>query len=326
MNRSWALPLSLALALPVAPSRAQDSASAQALFEEGRGLAQKGNCAEAIPKFVASHKLDPSPGPLLNLADCYEKTGRSASAWARFVEAAGLAKNMGQPDREAFARKRAAALLPKLARLTLVVDAPPAGLRVERDGVTIEAGAFGSALPIDPGVHVLTAHAPGKRPLRVEISVEKEKSTTFVLPPLEDEPAPAAPPAPAAVPAQPAAPAPLRPASPPLASPGPQRTIGIVATTAGAVALGVGATFGLVARSRYVDLEERCPNGVCESPADLARVGDVKSAARLSDWFFAGGALLVTTGIVVWLTAPSDHAPSLGLSASPGGATLIGSF
>ncbi|MBI2389112.1 MAG: hypothetical protein HYV09_05805 [Deltaproteobacteria bacterium] len=285
---------------------ADDAAAAQVLFEEGRALAQAGKCEEAIPKFAASHRLDPAPGPLLNLADCLEKTGRTASAWARFVEAAGLLKGLGQPEREAWARKRAAALFPKLARLTLVAKDPPPGLTLVRDGVTLETAALGVALPVDPGAHVIEARAPGKKPVRVELRVEPEQSTTFTVPALVDDDSP-----------KPVAAEPPRP----------QRTVGIVTTATGVVALGVGATFGLIARSRFSELESRCPGRVCDSPTDLARVDDVKSAARLSDWFFAGGAVLLTTGVVIWLTAPSSAtAPNVGLTVVPGGGALVGQF
>jgi hypothetical protein len=294
----------LAFATPVWSVHAEDTAAAQVLFEEGRTLAQAGKCEEAIPKFVASHKLDPAPGPLLNLADCLEKTGRTASAWARFIEAAGLLKGLGQPEREAWARKRAGELFPKLARLTIIATAAPPGLEVKRDGVTLDFAALGSPLPVDPGRHLIEARAPGKKAIRAEVTVSPEQVKTWTLPALVDDTS---------------APVVARPAHL-------QRSIGIVATVTGVVALGVGATYGLIARSRFADLDARCPNRTCDSPADFARVDDVKSAARLSDYFFAGGVVLLTTGVVVWLTAPSTTAPTVGLTALPGGAGLVGQF
>ena len=78
---------SVALLLVVAPARAQaptstDKVAAEALFEEGRRLVAAGSFVDACPKFADSQRLDPSPGTLLNLASCYEKLGRSATAWA----------------------------------------------------------------------------------------------------------------------------------------------------------------------------------------------------------------------------------------------------
>ena len=68
------------VALPVGAQ--SNKATAEALFTEGRALATSGKCAEAIPKFQASQKLDPGVGTLLNLAECYEQVGKTASAWA----------------------------------------------------------------------------------------------------------------------------------------------------------------------------------------------------------------------------------------------------
>src|SRR3954465_9465866 len=67
-------------------------AAAEALFNQGRDLMTAGKFVEACPKFEASQQLDPGLGTMLNLAECYEKTGRTASAWAEYREAIPLAR------------------------------------------------------------------------------------------------------------------------------------------------------------------------------------------------------------------------------------------
>ncbi|MEJ7735736.1 MAG: hypothetical protein WKG00_41925, partial [Polyangiaceae bacterium] len=60
-------------------ARADDRASAQALFDAGKLLVADGKYAEACPKFEASFTLDRTLGTLLNLADCHEKVGKVAT-------------------------------------------------------------------------------------------------------------------------------------------------------------------------------------------------------------------------------------------------------
>src|SRR5215212_4797523 len=111
----------------VAPSvraeGAPNAAAARALFGEGRKLAAQGKYREACPKFEESLRLDPGMGTQFNLADCLEHTGRTATAWAQFLDVAAAARAAAQSERERVARERAAALEPKLSRLTIEVKA-----------------------------------------------------------------------------------------------------------------------------------------------------------------------------------------------------------
>src|SRR5262245_32588034 len=91
-----ALGLVGSLVLGGAPRRAvaqSDSAGARALFAEGRALMDKDRYEEACPKFEESLRLDPGMGTQFNLAHCWEKLGRTASAWALFLDVAAAARN-----------------------------------------------------------------------------------------------------------------------------------------------------------------------------------------------------------------------------------------
>src|SRR6266498_1038121 len=70
---------------------AENRAAAQALFDLGRTLITSGRAEEACPKFEESQRLDPGVGTQLNLADCYDRTGRTASAWTLYIEAPRVA-------------------------------------------------------------------------------------------------------------------------------------------------------------------------------------------------------------------------------------------
>jgi len=60
---------------------------------------------------------DPAVGTLLYLAECLEKSGRTASAWATFREASSAARASGQAERARIGQERASKLESRLVRL-----------------------------------------------------------------------------------------------------------------------------------------------------------------------------------------------------------------
>src|ERR1041384_2043238 len=100
------------------------SPEAEALFREARRLMKQNSFAAACEKFEASERLEPTIGTELKLAACREKNGQLASAWAAFIKAAQTAKHSGDRKREAEARRRVAALEPRLVYLTISVPRP----------------------------------------------------------------------------------------------------------------------------------------------------------------------------------------------------------
>jgi len=148
---------------------AQEDAGAlasRALFDEARRLMQNGQFQEACPKLEESQRLRSGIGTQFNLAECYEKVGRYASAWSLYLRVAADTKALGQPDREQVARARAAVLEPRVARLLLQVSAPVAGLELTLDGSALGSATWGVATPVDPGEHAVVAQAPGHDPWR----------------------------------------------------------------------------------------------------------------------------------------------------------------
>ncbi len=169
---------------------AEAKAAAEALFDEGRQLKAAGKFNEACPKFEESQKMAPGMGTLYNLADCFEHIGRSASAWAGFREVAAQAAAAGQSEREKDARSRVATLEPLLMRLKVVVarDGASASVEVKRDGAVMSPGVWGTAIPLDPGRHHVTASAAGKQPWERTIDLKEPGATlTVEVPPLLDQ-------------------------------------------------------------------------------------------------------------------------------------------
>jgi serine/threonine-protein kinase len=326
----------LALLLCTAPLAAQTSAenkaAAEALFDEGRRLLDAGQIAEACEKLEQSDRLDPAVGTQLNLAVCYERAGRTASAWATYRRAAALAKSRGQAEREQLARDGAAALEPKLSRLAIVVppDARVEGLEIRKNGERIAPEVWGQPMPVDPGTVRVEASAPGRESWAGEIQIQEPGKTASLTVPVLAAGASVAPPDVEAPPEP--APAPVVADSTPPDSSDPggsQRTWGLVVGGAGVVALAVGGFFALSAASKNDDSKEHClpndPNLCTQEGADLR--DDARSAGNLATIVGGIGLALAATGAVLYFTAPSERA-QVGVRGAPGGASLVlgGSF
>jgi hypothetical protein len=167
--------------------RAYADDTAALAYRQAEELAQHGKWADACPLYEASYRADPQIGVLMHLADCHERVGRSASAWAEFNDAVELAHRRGD-NREALAQSRADALKPKLAHLH--IDPPPTvppGLVVRRDGLDVTV-LVGTDMPIDPGDHEIVATAPGYLELRKTLTIGALPTTTHLaLSPLDKE-------------------------------------------------------------------------------------------------------------------------------------------
>jgi hypothetical protein len=169
MKRS-SLSIIVLLLLTPAASRAADPledfpdpAAAKSLSQEARVLIQKSRYSEACPKLEESLRLEPGIATRLELADCNEHIGKIATAWAAFVDAADRSSKLAnQSDREKSGRKRAQALAPRVPKLVIDVPNATEGLEVRCDGVAIDAAAWGTAIPVDPGTHRVTVTVPGK--------------------------------------------------------------------------------------------------------------------------------------------------------------------
>jgi hypothetical protein len=179
-----ALVASLALVAVPVPARADDAAVAEALYQEGRRLMEEGNYQAACMKLEESQRLDPGTGTLWHLARCYEKTGRTASAWAKYREAAYEARKHHEPAKVQAAIEAANRLEEQLSRLTVEVPAESRikGLVVTRDGAEVGPGAWGTPMPVDRGHHLLRVNAPGHYPWEKSVEIGDEKLITVRVP------------------------------------------------------------------------------------------------------------------------------------------------
>lgn len=304
--------LLLTPALRAEPSSGQ-RATAEAMFQQATKLMDEQRYREACEKFAASQELDPGLGTQLYLADCYDRAGRTASAWALFREVEDRAGRANQGDRARIARERAEALEGKLSRLELHVSTSHqvAGLELVSAGNAVPRASWNTSLPVDPGVLRIEARAPGKKPWSTQITVAPGPSRQALeIPALANAPV-------VKHAAEPAAPPPTSSA---------QRSAGIVVGAAGLIGLAVGGYFGYSAYARNQESKAECradlPNACT---ADGARMrGEASDSARLSTIFALSGAGLFASGVTLVLTAPSSPSPKDDRAARTAAAWQVG--
>jgi hypothetical protein len=311
------------LALPQAARAAgSDSAIAEDLFADAKRLLDAGDTAHACPKFAESLRLDPTLGTRLNLAHCYEVAGKTASAWGEYKEVVRQASASGDTTRANVAQEHVTTIESKLSRVTLRV-ASPEGVAFELDGNSLQAAVVGTALPIDPGDHVIEATEAGKKPFKSTFHVDDQSSSIVDIPALEDAPVVAPPPPPSGDTTRPDE----------HTGSNAKRTAGYIVGGAGVVALGVGVFFGIKTLSLASDVKSECPNGPCASQDGIDKNSSAHTDALVSDITLGIGVVAVAAGVYLILTSKSTNETShaafqITPSASPhgGGAAIVGRF
>lgn len=285
----------------------------------------EGKVEAACPKFADSNKLDPASGTLLNLGSCFEKLGRTASAWAAFREAVSRAQSAGRADHLRIAEAHATSLQATLARVTVTVDNPVPGIEIRRDGVPVTDGEWGLPIPVDPGPHTYVAQAPQHASwtthvnVVVDAAVEVPPVLTVTIPALTPLP----PPPDASV---------HRGPETPVASSGfwqPRRIVAAAVGAGGLVGLGVGTALAVSAKAAYNSSLTSCPvdKNRC-TPAGVSERDDARTQGNIATAAFLIGTAALATGVVLWVTAPSEPSSttmgSLQVSPSVGGMTMSG--
>jgi tetratricopeptide (TPR) repeat protein len=318
----WALPfafvLGAALLVPVHPALAQapppstsaaSQAQADALFAEGRELLEKGKYPEACAKLVRSQELAPAVGTLLNVAYCYEQSGKLRSAMDAYSEAERLANFAGETKRAAFAKERFAAVEPRAPKLIVRVVPPEApGLAVQRNGTPIAKQDLDRPIAVDPQDYLISASAPGYAAWKTAVIVRGEGAVlTVVVPPLETASA-----------------APVAAKS---SSLGVRRIAALGLGAASALVIGAGIGVGLTAKSRYDDASAHCDATGCDETGVSIKRGAV-AQGNLATVLVAIGVLTGATGAYLWIVGAPDDKPAraVRLDVSPSGAGLGGSF
>jgi hypothetical protein len=328
-----------AVSQPIDPQRATD---AQTLFEQAVNEMDAGQFASACKKLEEVTRLVPDGvGGKYALGECYERLGRLASAWTQYSFANQIATRMGQTERAEESKRKADALRPRLATLSILV--PPElrsipGFSIVRDGVELREPQWGTELYVDAGLHELVATAPGYTTWkkRVEVLTDGVK-VKFSVPDRAIVSDPTA----STKPGSPLAPVVMAPPAPDRSW---QRPVGIAVTGAGAASLVAGAIFGGVAI--YLNNQSNADNhcDVVSNECDdhgVALRGQAVGVGNASTGLIVAGAIVAAGGVLLWITAPpskekakteekkpATSAPAVraGIELTPGGFSVRGLF
>jgi serine/threonine-protein kinase len=293
-------------------------ATAEVLFDDALSLMKAGSFEQACPKLETSQRMDPAIGTLLYLGECYEKTGRAASAWVTFREAAALGRSLSQVQRANVAQARADQLQPQLARLTVEVSSQARalpGLQVRFGTMLLDPAVFGTSMPVDPGEVTVEATAPGHAPFSTKVRIDARGTGVVSVPALVPVPAAAQPSA--AVPGAPSVEPAAAPVSEPAAAAGPRRGLGavpIVLGSAGIIGLGIGTYFGVKAISDASAARDQCPGNVCQEAEGKTLMDSADSAATVSNVAMSLGLVSLGSGLLVYFLQSSKETPQTALN------------
>jgi len=260
---------------------AEDKAAALDLFTAAKKDMDAKRYAEACQKLELAHNYDKSlDGIVLNLATCYQRQGKWASAWGRFRDSLVRAEKAGNEGRIAAAKAGIADTEPRISRVTLKVSGKVPGIELRRDDKVVDPNEVGIAVPVDPGEHTVRASAPGYTTWTTKFTIAvTAEARTIEVPPLEAEPR-----------AKDVSTGDATPSSP---------LAGYVALGAGVVLVGAGVGAYFVARSAHDDFKAGCAEQTTPTCQDDAGKAKVQTWQTVS--FVAGGAGLVAAGIGVVL-------------------------
>jgi hypothetical protein len=311
-----ALPCALALAVALSPLTAQGDTPKKAddLFKQGIAKMKEGDFEAGCPLLADSLAIDYGMAAEFRLAECYEKQGKTASAWRSFRSVQGAAEKAKQRARARVAQKRADKLEAQLHRLTIKVPSSIRGLnglQLLLNDQPIPSDRWGKARAIDPGKHVLSVRAPGYKDWTTTLNTSPtSKTQTVHLPQLELKASPK--------------PQVQRPATPPAEKKLNSRWVGgLVAGGGGILVMGVGGVLGLIAKSSYDSAGERCTDNGCN--AEGLTIRDKARTTGLVGSILVGvGAAATATGAILWITAPRYDEPTsaIGIAPTLGGASL----
>jgi hypothetical protein len=311
--------------------RADDPRLGVDLFQSARQLMNEGKFERACPLLADSQKADPQPGTQLNLAVCYEKIGKTASAWSVYSD---LTQSGGPLQKQA-ASAAIERLQLKLSRLKVDVCERPnfdvARLTITRNGQELGQSSLGRPSPVDAGEYRIDASVPGFEKWSGSVRVAADgdlQSVELCL--LQPEPRVTPVTAPTGSDkSRSSKPAASESDTAPAVKPAPKGSGWVYATAS--VALGAaifGGTFVVVAASQKSHAQGFCPDKRCDE-AGWQKLDSAKRSADIATVALAVAGVAGAATLYFALRSPGEEptralikAPRIGLRTRPNGGEL----
>jgi hypothetical protein len=289
--------------------------AARELAVAGAEAYDKQDFVTALDRFQRAESLYKVPSIAVMVARCLARVGRVVEAVDKYEETLRMPLDSSAP--EAFQRAVADAaaevegVRARVARLELRIpaDAPPE-LEVLLDDRQLPKALLGVPTPVNPGLHHIAAHAPGREPYRYDVNLAEgaRQAVEITLPlekrggqqALEDE-----------------ARQPFKKAGPKVSA----LSIGLFAGGGAALAVGVGS--GISALNHQSNLDEQCSPGC---PASMSSELEAFRLTRTLSYVGFGVGLVAVGAGTYFLLHESSSGAQVGALVMPGGAGLAGTF
>jgi hypothetical protein len=301
-----------------APARAddEDHAKADDLFGKAQEAKQAGDPARACQLYnEALHYNKNAVGTLLNVAKCNEDAGKFATAVKLYEQARDIAREHDLTEHQKAAETRLAQIGDRVSHLAIAFTERLANMQLVIDDVVYATDpASTGAIALDAGEHHIVVSAPGRLSFDTRTTLIEGKPGAVAIPRLARA----------------------------VTVRRMKKSIGKVMTfTGGGLAI-TGLVLGWVANRDYE--REVGPAGsgkpcvktgdaepLCNDIPSLERTHDARRLGTTGTIVGVGGAAILGVGLVLWLTAPAEHAerevrlvPSI--TAEGAGLAAVGRF
>lgn len=309
------LPLAFALGSMLAVSSAhagptpKERNEAAVLTNKARAAANKKNVDEAETLFKQAEALDPQPQRRIELAKVLVAKGKLVEA-SKLLNGILNDASLGPQSKNLKdqAKKQLEQFETRIPWLTVHLVGPTSGARIEIDGQAVEPDAES---PVDPGKHTVGVDADGFESADQDVTLKDSEHRTVTI---QLEPSKKA------------------------VTEAPKSTGGtkwpaIAAFGVGAVGIGVGSVFGILAFDEAAKAKSYCRDNVCPPLPEVVNARNVSiENGNVSTVGFVVGGIGVAAGVVLLLTVGSGSTPPKkdAISVTPyvgaGDVGLVGTF